>query len=242
VNFVGVGIPSGSLADLDALEVWGPNGISDSDKFSLASDVTTGVSIWSFTGALVLPYMTQAEVAFGLGLPLEAAPLIDVDALMVFDTFDPGPLPLWQPGDSVLFSLAPIPALGFDGGEIWSWTNGAGFATFLSHGGHLWDTANDVTALLGSEDVDALEDVSPEVFFAEHAAHVHTMRPSAIRKPKFFIMEQSLSKTKSSKWNARLSYLLGGGPYGSKERKYYLSLLNPDLRLSDQRAIASSLA
>ena len=46
-----------------------------------------------------------------------------------------------------------------DGGEIWVW-DGINPAAFLFHGGVLWDTANNVTNLLGSEDVDALEAAS----------------------------------------------------------------------------------
>ena len=64
-------------------------------------------------------------------------------------------------GLDIIFSIAPIDI--YDGGEIWVWdglTHGG--ATFLSHGGHLWNTAFPVMATFGtaSENVNALEAVA----------------------------------------------------------------------------------
>ena len=66
----------------------------------------------------------------------------------------------------ILFTIDPITGsddeLIFDGGEIWLWDGiTPGSATFLSHGGHTWDTAFDVMGTFGvdSDDVNALESV-----------------------------------------------------------------------------------
>ena len=72
---------------------------------------------------------------------------IDLDAMMTN-------------GEMIMFSIAPI-AGAFDGGEIWVW-DGVNPASFLFHGGHLWDTAFDVSGTFGlnSENINALEAVS----------------------------------------------------------------------------------
>lgn len=125
------------------------------------------------------------ELFLGPGLRFDDASrrAIDVDALMVRDLGSTSPTaPLWGPGDELLFSIDPVsggtildasgavvgPAPLIDGGEIMHLVKtsfGVGPGTlvnsFLSHGGHLWDTAFPVAATFGYyfEDVDALESV-----------------------------------------------------------------------------------
>jgi hypothetical protein len=133
------------VTDLDALEVWGGELLDDSTRFSLEGDPTF-VAVWAYDSGLdtSVPLITSGQIAAAIGQP-NLLPQIDLDALMMG-------------GEQLLFSIRPIDGF-FDGGEIWSW-DGIGLAAFLSHGGHLWDTANDVTVLLGAENVDALEAVS----------------------------------------------------------------------------------
>ncbi len=110
---------------------------------------------------------------------------IDVDGTMVHDpNHVPGSIggppgtAIWDAGDELLFTIDPVsggsvldplgapvgPAPPIDGGEIMHLVNlGPGLfsISFLSHGGHLWDTAFDVKGTFGYfyEDVDALEAV-----------------------------------------------------------------------------------
>jgi hypothetical protein len=109
--------------------------------------------------------------------------LIDVDGTIAHDVGIESPIApaLWNPGDELAFTIDPIAdgmvldaitgaVLGaappIDGGEIMHLVKtapGVGPGTFaicfLSHGGHLWDTAFDVRGTFGYfyEDVDALE-------------------------------------------------------------------------------------
>jgi len=144
------------VKDLDALEVWGPELIDDSDMFSLMYDPLR-VAIWAFTppAGPSVTYVTDAQIANAIGMP-GYENKIDLDGLMVYDTtgddyFDPY-------FDWIMFSIMPIGM--FDGGEIWVWGGGNPAAQFLNHGGHLWDTNFNVTARFGAENVDALEAVS----------------------------------------------------------------------------------
>lgn len=128
------------VTDLTALEVWGPEMYPDANRYSLAGD--PGWSVYAFPGGGLV---TPQQIATAIGAPNLT---VDLDALMVN-------------GETYLFSIAP--AGPFDGGEIWVWNSAnpaPGSASFLNHGGHLWDTAFNVTGILGSEDVDALEAVS----------------------------------------------------------------------------------
>ncbi len=134
------------VVDLDALEVWGGEGLDDSFQFSLEGDPGF-ISIWTYNGVTSVPFVTTGQIAGALG-DADLLPLIDLDALMVGPNFS-----------SILFSIRPTSDGQFDGGEIWFWDL-VNPATFLVHGGVTWDTANNVTALLGSENVDALEAVS----------------------------------------------------------------------------------
>jgi hypothetical protein len=102
---------------------------------------------------------TRAEIAGAIGslLPGVTAANVNVDAMMLkLNTGNP------NSAKPILFSIAPISGVA-DGGEIFVWDGvTSGGATFLNHGGHLWDTAFDVQAALGtnSENVNALEAVA----------------------------------------------------------------------------------
>lgn len=132
------------VVDLDALEVWGNEGADDAQHFSLEGDPGS-VAIWNYNGATSVPFVSTGQIAGAIG-NTSLVEFIDLDALMVGS-------------QRILFSIRPTPNGQFDGGEIWHW-DFANPATFLVHGGLTWDTANNVTALLGSENVDALEAVS----------------------------------------------------------------------------------
>ncbi len=149
------------VADLDGLEVWGDDGTSDSICYSLAGDpivpgTATRTSVWTYVaGPTSVPYIASAALAAAIGRT-DLADQIDLDGMMVHDvegneTFDPG--------DTIMFTIAPIDV--FDGGEIWVWTE-SGPTAFLVHGGHVWDTPFDVMGTFGlqEENVDALEAVS----------------------------------------------------------------------------------
>jgi hypothetical protein len=159
----------GQLRNIDSVDLWGPEAQSRAAFYSFGGD-PGDVSIYTLQGlapSFLAPYVTTAEIGGAIG-NTALAPLIDVDGLMVndvgtgFNPFDGE----FGPGDSMIFSIAPIPNPEggpdfFDGGEIWLWEFGQP-AEFLDHGGHLWDTAFDVRGTFGtqSENVDAIEAVS----------------------------------------------------------------------------------
>lgn len=142
--------------DLNGLELWGPEGVSDADRYSLAGD-PNNVSIHNLDGST---YLSRSELASALGYTGLA---VDLDAMMLQDN---GVLGQWDSGDLLIFSIAPVtdPGSGaaFDGGEIWTWIRGFTPAP-LFHNGHLWDTAYDVmanTPHATSENVDAIEAIA----------------------------------------------------------------------------------
>lgn len=211
----GPGVNHHPVADLDALEVWGPeppsheNGdtpvlegylggiggpnTADADRFSLDLDAASGVSVWAYDipTAFVSPWVLHAEIVSAVETLFlgpggrfddETRRMIDVDGTMAQDVGDASPTAaLWDVGDELLFTIdpildggafdasgSPIAAPLIDGGEIMHLVKtapGTGPGTFsisfLSHGGHLWDTAFDVAGTFGYlfEDVDALEAV-----------------------------------------------------------------------------------
>lgn len=140
--------------EIDGLEVWGPDGpaAANSDRYSEALTFG-GDQIFDGLGTALV---SAADIAAAID-PLFAAAVtaadINVDALMMF-------------GNEILMSLAPadldgggiaLDAGDIDGGEIFYWT-GVGPASFLSHGGHLWDTSFSVLGTgAASENVNALE-------------------------------------------------------------------------------------
>ncbi len=153
--------------DLDALEVWGPKDQDDADRFSIEVDwAGPGIAVFKYDAPNhnSLPYIFHAKVDGALGVPAHPQDQpsefhTDIDALMVNDVNEIG---LWDKGDSIIFSLWPNPALGFDGGELWVWDHGAA-PQFLVHGGRVWDTANPVGAIfgVGTENINAFEAIIP---------------------------------------------------------------------------------
>ena len=159
-------IDQDGVSDVDGLEVWGPEGSDDANRYSLIGDPAPAVgasriSVWAYNPPSA-PYITAAQIAAAI-VHEELESEIDLDAMMIYDIGGDDTFGL---GDSIMFSIAPISYVGgaFDGGEIWVWTSG-GLASFLNHGGHLWDTAFDVKGTFGltgnyAENVNALEAVS----------------------------------------------------------------------------------
>lgn len=154
-------------ADLDGLELWGPEPAlaADSNMYSLDVDVIdgAGISVWSYgLGTKVsTPYITHATIvgavtsllgpvpstAFGRN-DLPSFEAINLDALMVQD-FDGEDMQFGGIGDSIIFSINqivdPADPDGYyaTGSELFVLdATAAGIsASFLRHGGHLWDHA-----------------------------------------------------------------------------------------------------
>ena len=123
-------------AMVEALEVWGPEGISDSTRYSLRGD-PGGCAVLILGGGCL-----HTNAAVGAAIGLSPGAQFDLDALMAY-------------GDEIVFSIRPYTdatGLAFDGGEIWHWDGKAAQAAFLNHGGHLWDTAFDVRGTFGVND------------------------------------------------------------------------------------------
>ena len=175
-NFIRSHSPSGNAAiwataldirspnpptEVDAVEVWGP---IDADHYSYIGDAvipgppappgTPAISIFYYDGINSTPYILHDQVrdalnaSFAFGLDS-----IDVDALMVQDQTTVG---LWEPGDTIIFSVRPVAPL--DGGELFVWQNGVG-VNYLQHGGRTWDTLNPVATIFNTtfENIDAFE-------------------------------------------------------------------------------------
>jgi hypothetical protein len=144
------------IENLNSLEVWGPDGVTDTTHVSFVGD-PGGSAVYRTAGAStaagpVFPFISTAEIGAAIGLDSLYWSDLDLDALMMQESIT-----------EMMFSIAPVGP--FDGGEIWIWdyTNlNPGAAAFLWHGGHLWDTAFDVRGAFGtlSENIDALEAVS----------------------------------------------------------------------------------
>lgn len=158
----------------------GTSNTADGNRFSMDMDSATGTSVFAFdiSTKVVTPYISHATIVaaveklFNGDLPYDTDTrnLIDVDGTMVQDR---GVVGEWDTGDRLLFTIDPLDspmlvtgglAAAVDGGEIMVLENLGGGAlgiSFLFHGGHLWDTAFDVSGTFGYfyEDVDALEAV-----------------------------------------------------------------------------------
>ena len=137
------------IEDLNGIELWGPEGASDTTHYSLVGDpLLAGQPMaYSVYDASGVGFISQAALAAAVGIPGEA---VDLDAMMLY-------------GDRIIFSIAPI--ANYDGGEIFTWDSALGGpAAFLNHGGHLWDTAFDVCAhtlnCVGTQNVDAIEAIA----------------------------------------------------------------------------------
>ncbi len=137
------------------------------------------MSVWTWASGpnLSTPFIYAADIATAIGVSEDIAPLVDVDAMMVFDTglvqgdlgtftFEGDP-DTNTPADSIMFSIAPVVdtqgTVLFDGGEIWVWdyAGPGSTASFLVHGGETWDTAHSVADHFGLtdqyENINALE-------------------------------------------------------------------------------------
>lgn len=140
--------------DIDGTEVWGPEPpLADADKYSLDMDIASGilpggaVSVWNGSGT---PYISHAAIVgavVSLLGPDVDPDLINLDALMVQDVagdpdrFDDG---IAGPGDEIIFSIRQIPSPGDPSGYYATGSElfilpAVGPASFLKHGGHLWD-------------------------------------------------------------------------------------------------------
>jgi len=135
--------------DIDGTEVWGPEPPSaDADKYSLDMDIFSGTSVWNGAGT---PYIAHASIVGAvvslLGSDVDPD-LINLDALMVHDVLeDPDRFdgsPVGPGGDEIIFSIRQIPSPGDPSGYYATGSElfvlpALGPASFLSHGGHLWD-------------------------------------------------------------------------------------------------------
>lgn len=155
------------LDNLDALEVWGLDGITDTTHYSLTGDAALGVSIFNDTG---ISYMDHATLLNGImasslfdeittdGIKRYG---VDLDALMVRDAGVNG---RWDEGDAIMFSLWEDPFAGIIGDGVYTWEFGE-VIEVLDHGQHLW--FDGWTAELDyAVNVDGLEAVSEPSMFA----------------------------------------------------------------------------
>jgi len=159
----------------------GPANTADADRFSLDVDSASGVSVWGWDipTKSVFPYIPHSVIVDavediflgpGLDYDMETRDAIDVDGTMVKDG---GILGEWDTTDELLFTIDPLdspmdvaggPAPAVHGGEIMHLINTGGgsfLISFLTHGGHVWDTAFSPALAFGysHDDVDALEAV-----------------------------------------------------------------------------------
>jgi hypothetical protein len=165
-----------TIRELDGIEVWGADGLAgaDSNRYSLFDDGATGISVYTASGAALI---SQATIATSLGIVGDDILSVDLDGLMTQDDGDN----TFETGERIIFSIRPItldapiavgPFTGqqaFDGGEIFQWQAGDDFASFLIHGGHVWDTDFVVTDAFGvlGENIDGIEAIA---FIPEPAA------------------------------------------------------------------------
>lgn len=147
--------------DIDGIEVWGPEPAfaADSDKYSLDPDsfsfgvvTNDAISVWNQSGT---PYVLHSRIAQAVQSLLGQAPSereINVDALMVRDFVGDNNIFERDANDTdeIIFSirqiLDPNDPSGFyaTGSELFVLeapfaTGAPGLASFLNHGGHLWD-------------------------------------------------------------------------------------------------------
>ncbi|MGD1910982.1 MAG: hypothetical protein ACFB2X_09050 [Rivularia sp. (in: cyanobacteria)] len=171
IDAPGPGIDRG-VDDVDALELWGPDNISDAFYYSVYGDVTYDPLSGGIVSGAVLDrnnnvIFTREEIAKAVAnvTDLEADLLLgnlNLDAMMVS-------------GNRIVFSVDPIErtdlnGTGFlDGGEIFVYDKNTGSSSYLKHGGHLWDTDFDVigTFKTSTENINAIEAVPMDslIFF-----------------------------------------------------------------------------
>lgn len=141
----------GHFLNLAGLEVFGPNdpSLDNANMFSVTGDVAlfpdnVRYSVYHYdlgtgdiSGYLPVADIAQALADFYTVGYLDIEPLVDVDALMVWDDdFLPYE---WSEEDEVLFSLAPFELGGTEyvGDAVYHLVHG-GNLSYLDHGGHLW--------------------------------------------------------------------------------------------------------
>lgn len=163
-------IDANGVTDVDGLEVWGPEEIPDANVYSLRGDPGGNSVLFYNSGTgISTPLVTTAQILGAVSPLFPSLTLslsdIDVDGLVYQNSIN-----------RLVFSLAPTglalndPTLNLDGGEIFDWVIGTPSASFLNHGGHLWDTVFDVRGYISaniggnaneiSENIDALEVVA----------------------------------------------------------------------------------
>jgi hypothetical protein len=156
------------VVDLDGLEVWGGDGPDgdDADRYSLEFDPVldpTGrrIAVFSYAAGMATPLFFDDELAVAIGQLLL---LVDSDLQVLIEAIDVDATMVDE--EKILWSIDPLTlpsGIALDGGEIFLWDRAAGgAASFLVHGGHIWDTAFNVAGTfdLQSENVNALEAVS----------------------------------------------------------------------------------
>jgi hypothetical protein len=159
-------INAGGVNEIDGLEVWGPEGVVDGDRYSELGD-PSGCAVLRVGGVCMA---TVADIAGSINVDVIS---FDLDGLMTFEAntdFDLDPAdPLFNShggkAPNILFSIRPTAnraGMMLDGGEIWTYDTVTKTSAFLFHGGHLWDTAFDVMGTFGvtSENVIGIEAIN----------------------------------------------------------------------------------
>ena len=153
--------------DVDGLELWGQEGGvgADANRYSVQGDPVLDAASGSRVAVFDYdPGSNTASTAFTIAeLAAGIAALTGADAAELEDTMNLDAM--MSQDQEILFSISALtlasgPA--FDGGEIFHFDRTAGTTSYLSHGGHLWDTSFDIMGTFGtnSEDIDALEAVA----------------------------------------------------------------------------------
>jgi len=185
------------IEEVDALQSYGPPAFSHTAYFSLEGDPiratrelysntsifqssTCGASGCGTNTSTQATFVERGEIwtkLFDLGFSGTDGE-VDLDALMI-DEAEPADLE-WDTGDRIIFSIRA--AGNFHGGEIIKYEHGQS-ASFLSHGGHAWDTEFDPTAhcsYAGSKDVDGLEMIREVDFDVQVASAVPSISFSGL--------------------------------------------------------------
>lgn len=158
--------------DVDGVELWGreptENVLGNADKYSLDLDFPSSTSVWNASGSGYLSHPTIVAAVTSLLGPIpgsailpfddqEGSNAINLDALMVNDVVgDPDVFDQETFGereaDSIIFSIRqiinPMDPDGYyaTGSELFVFDAFTG-ASFLAHGGHLWDHSYALTDL-----------------------------------------------------------------------------------------------
>jgi hypothetical protein len=148
--------PVVGLNDVDGLELYQTDDTDDANCYSLVGDAGSGTSVYKANGVPFVPQSDIVAAVQALGFNGSAS-MVDLDALMVQEAWPPNDV--WGPGDTILFSIKA--AANWDGGElvVLPFNGKPGSASFLNHGGHLWNTGFAVATNfhVNTEEVDAIE-------------------------------------------------------------------------------------